>query len=113
MTGATAVEFDRPNPAGEGGWLTDKAWASILEVSSVLPAFKGFDTDFEQNLQDWERVYNSVIPHKLSKEPWPGQWNEVTILRRIIILRILRPDKVIPAIQTLIKKEPNLGKKYI
>ena len=49
----------------------------------------------------------------MSKEPWPGKWSDITILRRIIVLRILRPDKVIPAIQQLIKKERELGKKYI
>jgi dynein heavy chain len=97
MTGATAVDFDRPNPAGEGGWFTDKAWASIIELGKVLPAFKGFDKDFEQHLHEWEHIYNSAKPHSL-KEPWPGQWNELTLFRRIIVLRILRPDKVIPAI---------------
>jgi hypothetical protein len=63
MTGATAIDFDRPNPAGSNGWLSDKAWASILELSRVLPAgFSGFDKDFEKYLPDWERVYNSQIP---------------------------------------------------
>lgn len=26
MTGATSVEMDRPNPSGEGGWMSDKIW---------------------------------------------------------------------------------------
>jgi hypothetical protein len=30
MTGATSIEMERPNPTGDGGWLSDKAWASIL-----------------------------------------------------------------------------------
>ena len=59
MTGATSIEFDRPNPTGENGWLSDKSWASILEFSRVLPAFKGFDREFEAHLHDWERVFNS------------------------------------------------------
>jgi len=62
MTGATSIEFDRPNPTGENGWLTDKAWASVLELARVLPAFKGFDKDFEAHIQDWERIYNSSSP---------------------------------------------------
>jgi dynein heavy chain len=63
----------------------------------VLPEFIGFDKDFEKHLGDWERVYNSQIPQS-SKEPWPGKWNELSLLRRVIVLRIIRPDKVIPAI---------------
>jgi len=38
---------------------------------------------------------------------------EFTLLRRVIILRIIRPDKVVAAIQQIIKKEPELGKSYI
>lgn len=73
MTGATSIDMERPNPCGESSWLSDKAWASILEVSRVIPAFHGFDRDFEKYLSDWERVYNSPKPQSL-KEPWPGQW---------------------------------------
>jgi dynein heavy chain len=60
MTGATSVEMERPNPAS--AWLSDKAWTSILELGRVLPAFKGFDTDFEKYIHEWERVYTSLKP---------------------------------------------------
>jgi dynein heavy chain len=30
MVGGSRVEMARPNPTGEGGWMTDKIWASIL-----------------------------------------------------------------------------------
>jgi len=50
MTGATSIDFDRPNPTGENGWLSDKQWASIIEMSRNLPSFKGFDIDFEKNI---------------------------------------------------------------
>lgn len=33
MTGATSVDMPRPNPTGANGWLSDKAWISILEMS--------------------------------------------------------------------------------
>ena len=112
MTGATSVSLDRPNPTGENGWLTDKAWASILELGRVLPEFNGFDKDFENFLHDWERVYNSLAPQS-SKEAWPGNWNNLPMFRKLIVLRILRPDKVIPAIQKLIKKDKELGAKFI
>lgn len=62
MAGATSIDFDRPNPTGDSGWLSDKAWASILEMSRLLPAFKGFDTDFEKHIHDWEKIYNSQRP---------------------------------------------------
>jgi dynein heavy chain len=39
MTGGTSVTMDRPNPGGDKSWLTDKAWASILQLGRELPAF--------------------------------------------------------------------------
>lgn len=104
--------MERPNPSGENGWLSDKAWASILEMSRNLPAFNGLDKDFEKNTADWERIYNSLKPQSL-KDPWPGQWNDLTVFRRTIVMRMIRPDKVIPCIVKLIKKEKELGKSYV
>lgn len=62
MTGGTSVTLARPNPAGEGTWLSNKAWAGIMEVSSKLPVFKGFDIDMEKNITFWEDFYNSSTP---------------------------------------------------
>ena len=62
MTGATSIIGDRPNPAGDNGWLSEKAWASFGEMSRNLPGFKGFDRDFEAHLHDWEKIYNSPAP---------------------------------------------------
>jgi dynein heavy chain len=39
MTGPVSIDFDRPNPTGNNGWLLNKAWASILEVSRTLKDF--------------------------------------------------------------------------
>lgn len=112
MTGGTAIECTRPNPTGENGWLSDKTWAIINEVSRVIPAFAGFDVDFEKHILEWEKIYNSQKPQS-SKETWPGMGAELSLLRRVIVLRILRPDKVVSAIQQLIRKEPELGKPFI
>jgi dynein heavy chain len=97
MTGATSVSMERPNPSGDNGWLSDKAWASILEMSRVIPCFTGFDRDFEKHLNEWEKIYNSLKPHSV-KEAWPDKWQELSLFRRLLVLRILRPDKVIPGI---------------
>jgi len=104
--------MERPNPTGDNGWLSDKSWASILEMSRNLPAFNGFDKDFEKNITDWERIYNSLKPQSL-KDPWPGHWNDLSVFRRLLVMRIIRQDKVIPSIVKLIKKEKELGKSYV
>jgi len=58
MTGGTSVEMSKPNPTGDEGWLTDKTWASVLQISSMFPDFKGLDESFERDNKEWERIYN-------------------------------------------------------
>jgi hypothetical protein len=62
MTGGSRVEMKRPNPSGEDGWMTDKTWASILQMSEEFKCFNGLDENFEKNIGEWERIYNSAKP---------------------------------------------------
>ena len=80
MTGGTRVDMKKPNPSGDGGWLTDKAWASILQISDEFDAFKGLDESFEKHLGEWERIYNSQKPQS-KKANWPKPFNELTYIQ--------------------------------
>jgi hypothetical protein len=80
-------------------------------MSRVLPSFDGFDKSFEKNITDWEKIYASASPQS-GKVPWPGDASELSWLRRVLVLRILRPDKVVAAIRKLIAKDKEMGKPY-
>ena len=69
--GTTRVEMSRPNPTGEEGWVSDKTWASILQVSEEFEGFKGLEINFEKNLDEWERIYNLQKPQS-KKANWPA-----------------------------------------
>lgn len=112
MAGATQVEMTKPNPTGENGWLLDKAWLAFLEMSSRFEVFKGFDDEMAANIDKWEEIYNNIKPQS-GKLIWPGKWNNLPLLQKTIVMSILRTDKVIPMIQKIVKKQPELGKPYI
>lgn len=113
MTGGTTVEAERPNPVeGDDSWLSNKTWCGIIELSKKLPKFKGFDTDFEKYIKEWEAIYDSNQPQN-DEHVWPGKWNDLSILHKTIIMRLLRPDKVINMVQKLITQEEELGQEYI
>lgn len=65
-----------------------------MELSTKFNNFKGFDDQFAQNIEKWEKIYNSPNPESFDN-PWPSPWNEMSILYRTIIISILRPDKVV------------------
>lgn len=57
---------------------------------------------------DWAAVYNSPDPFEAK---FPGKWNNLPPFQRLIIVRLLRPDKFIQSVQKLITKE--MGSQYI
>ncbi|XP_062507706.1 dynein axonemal heavy chain 3-like [Corticium candelabrum] len=102
LTGGVALENPHPNPSPE--WLTDKAWGEIVRASD-LPGFKGLMTEFGP---EWKNVYDSAEPHKVK---YPGRWDMLSGLNRMLVLRCLRPDKIVPSIQEFIVE--NMGQTYI
>ncbi|XP_076448252.1 dynein axonemal heavy chain 3-like [Babylonia areolata] len=106
LTGGVALENPFPNPASD--WLTDKSWAEIVRCSQ-LPAFDGFMDNFQKQIADWKKVYDSAEPYE---EPLPAPYTDcLTALQNLIVLRCLRPDKMVPAVGIYISD--NLGPKYI
>ncbi|XP_033642613.1 dynein heavy chain 3, axonemal-like [Asterias rubens] len=106
LTGGVALENPFPNPAPD--WLPDKSWAEIVRVST-LPAFDDFMLNFRSNITDWKALYDSHSPHTdVIPEPWEITLNDI---QKLIILRIIRPDKVVPAVSNFIVKR--MGHAYI
>ncbi|KAM9584412.1 dynein axonemal heavy chain 3 [Trichechus inunguis] len=105
LTGGIALDNPFPNPAPE--WLSEKAWSEVVRASA-LPKLNGLMEYFEQNVEDWKLIYDSAWPHE---ETFPGQWKFIRGLERMVILRCLRPDKIIPAVREFIAE--HMGKVYV
>ncbi|XP_042639137.1 dynein axonemal heavy chain 3 [Orycteropus afer afer] len=105
LTGGVALDNPFPNPVPE--WLSEKAWSEVVRASS-LPKLKGLMEHFGQNVEEWKFIYDSAWPHM---EKFPGQWEFIQGLERMVILRCLRPDKIIPAVREFIAE--HMGKVYV
>lgn len=70
-------------------------------LKSMVYEFQGIRTHFEHNTRAWKEIFDSVDPH-LHKYPVPWE-TKLNTFQKIIILRCLRYDKVIPAIQNLVE----------
>ncbi|XP_076997717.1 dynein axonemal heavy chain 3 [Tamandua tetradactyla] len=105
LTGGVALDNPFPNPVPE--WLPEKAWAEVVRASA-LPKLKGLKEHLEENINEWKVIYDSAWPHE---EEFPGPWKFLQGLERMVILRCLRPDKIIPAVQEFIAE--HMGKVYI
>lgn len=70
---------------------------------------QGIKNDFILNVEDWKSYYD-LTDNENSKFPSP-RFNKLSDFQRILIIRTIRPDNVIPVIMKFIKTE--LGEKFI
>ncbi len=93
-------------------WISENMWSDVyrqLAGLNQLDAFKGIDIFFMENIEKFKPYYDSMNPQN---DILPGDWNEkLNEFEKIMVLKALRPDKVIPAIRNWISLK--LGKDYI
>ncbi|KAJ7552701.1 hypothetical protein O6H91_06G065600 [Diphasiastrum complanatum] len=105
LTGGMASSPELKNPAPD--WLQDKSWGELSRLSKMI-AFVGLDLHVASNTADWKVIYNSLEPHK---ELLPGKYEKTSAFQKLLILRCVRPDKVIPAMQEFVSEK--LGPQFI
>jgi len=98
---------DEDKPPIEGKWLPDATWGLVQRLSK-LDKFAGFEEFFIENQPAWRAYYESPDPlvHVL-----PGVWDKnLSLFQKSLIVRCLRPEKLLPAISETVTKE--LGKEF-
>ena len=106
LTGGVGLENKLANP--DPSWLSDKSWDEICRMCD-LKAFKEFRKSFVKEIGEWKKYYDDREPHKaLLPPPWNKKLSE---FQKMIVLRCLRPDKVIPLVTDFVKIK--LGEKFV
>ncbi|XP_046404632.1 dynein axonemal heavy chain 3 [Ischnura elegans] len=105
LTGGVALENPYPNP--DHSWLTDKSWTEVVKASSVK-GLEEFRLSLSKHTAEWKEFYSSPSPQTATfPEPYKG----ISGLMKLVILKSLRPDKIVPAVQDFISL--NMSKSFI
>lgn len=105
LTGGVGLDNPHENPSD---WLQPKLWDELCRLNEIS-VFGGLREHFKDNLAEWKLIYDSNEPQS---QPLPGGLDNIqTKLQTLCVLRVLRPDKIVPAVQTFVVE--TLGKKYI
>eukprot|EP00742_Colponemidia_sp_Colp-10_P018445 GILJ01021306.1.p1 GENE.GILJ01021306.1~~GILJ01021306.1.p1 ORF type:complete len:799 (-),score=88.78 GILJ01021306.1:48-2444(-) len=105
LTGiATVDNVTAPNTLS---WLPERAWTELVQMSRIA-AFKGIHEDVVKHSEQWHVVYNAAEP---SKAPLPGAWNKLNAFQKLLILRCLRPENIVPAVMDFVSGK--LGRSFI
>ncbi|XP_017770457.1 PREDICTED: dynein heavy chain 3, axonemal-like [Nicrophorus vespilloides] len=105
LTGGVALHNPYPNPAPK--WLSDKSWSEMVRASN-LPGLEKLHFYVEKDIEEWKKFYDASNPHEI---PCPAPFNGLTKLLRLVAIRCIRPDKVVPAVQSYIVSE--MGQAYL
>lgn len=104
LTGGVGLDNPHSNPTT---WLPKQAWDEICRLDD-LSRFTGLKKKFVSYKDQWKQVYDSIEPQN---EAYPAEWADIDLFARMLILRCLRPDKVVPATQAFVSSK--IGQKYI
>lgn len=95
------------NPDPE--WITPEMWDNITELERTIPTFQGIEGSMIVSRKEWKRWFQTPEPEN---EHLPGEWDaKADDLRRIVLLRCLRSDRVLFAVADYVSKK--LGPEYI
>jgi hypothetical protein len=82
--------------AGCRSWISPKAWGEICRVATLASAFKNLPNAISEHLDAWREVFDASDPQNV---PLPGAYaEELTDFDKLLVIRMLRPDKLIPSV---------------
>jgi dynein heavy chain, axonemal len=109
MKGGTVLDRSTQPTNPDPTWIAEAAWDNITELEMQVPAFRGIVASIESSLQEWEAWYRNPTPEAAEL---PGEWEpKCTDLQRMLLVRCLRPDRIIFACTSFVAN--NLGRKYV
>jgi dynein heavy chain len=85
--------------------ISEKGWVEIFKMSD-LAAFKGIMENFK--IEDWKDILDSPNPYEAK---FPSSWAQIDDFQKLLIIRALRSEKIVPSIQAFVKLK--LGQKFI
>jgi dynein heavy chain len=110
MTGGVGIDEgeEMPNPAAS--WLSENAWHEMMRLSQ-LDNFKGLTKQVTEAPNAWRAVYDSLEPHIMELPGRIGKACEAMPFMKVVILRCLRRDKVVPAVHKFVAAQ--MGQKFV
>jgi dynein heavy chain len=97
LTGGVALGAQLPEKPAD--WITDSSWGEINRACE-MPGFKGFMPHFCKTIDTYRELFEHPNPHEWEFPPIAAEI--LNKLRQLIVIRCLRPDRLVPAISAYV-----------
>ncbi|XP_076227546.1 dynein axonemal heavy chain 7 isoform X3 [Nomia melanderi] len=104
LTGGVGIDNPHVNPTT---WLPAKQWNELCNLDNVH-GFSGIREAFTGNSKHWKELFDSKEPQNGSI---PSPYDYLNPFERLLVLRCVRPDKIVPAIRIFVEAE--LGPQFV
>ncbi|EZA62718.1 Dynein heavy chain 7, axonemal [Ooceraea biroi] len=88
--------------------LNKQGQISMAQWMFLLTGGVGIKDSYVENIDKWKEIFDHKEPHTLT---FPAPWNKLNRFKRLLLLRCIRPDKVMPAVQLFVEEQ--LGRQFI
>ncbi|XP_076618005.1 dynein axonemal heavy chain 7 isoform X2 [Colletes latitarsis] len=104
LTGGVGIDNPYANPTT---WLPTKQWNELCNLDNIEP-FSGVRKAFASNTEQWRKLFDSKEPQNATI---PSPFDTLNLFEKMLILRCIRPDKIVPAVQQFVQAE--LGSQFV
>jgi len=102
------VPLETPNIPESLKWLPDSVWAACKGLESSIDKFSEITKQMEGEALTWKKWYGDQEPEV---SDLPKSVKDIDLFYRILLLRALRPDRLINALKAYIHGK--MGEKYV
>jgi len=105
LRGGTVLDRSEQPQKPNQDWITTAAWDNMTELERQMPeVFTGLTASITHSPKDWHRWYMATKPEQA---PLPAEWETKCEekLKKMIILRCLRPDRIIFACMDFVESK--------
>lgn len=67
---------------------------------NILYLVQGIRDSYTRNVEEWKKIFDHKEPHTSS---FPVPWNKLSSFEKMLVLRCIRPDKIVPAAQLFVE----------
>ena len=96
-----------PHQSDNLKFIPESIWPAVKGLESIK-TFEHIISSMESEALQWRKWYQDAEPEVVEL---PRAMKDISLFHRILLLRALRPDRLINALKTFVKE--NLGEEYV